>query len=122
MVLHCLSLLLQGETIAENFGIIFEFGSNPDWRWVYVALSRASSLKQAWFYDGEPLLKRKKLGVRIREKLASYKEQDEKAGRAPDKFITEKWVMERVGRRWSAAREHAVSDEVCGVVNFNTLS
>jgi hypothetical protein len=85
---------VQGETIAENFGI-FEFGSNPDWRWVYVALSRASSLKQAWFYDGEPLLKRKELGVRIREKLASYKEQDEKAGRATDKFITEKWVMER---------------------------
>lgn len=85
---------VQGETIAENFGI-FEFGSNPDWRWLYVALSRASSLKQAWFYDGEPLLKRKELGVRIREKLASYKEQDEKAGRATDKFITEKWVMER---------------------------
>ena len=85
---------VQGETIGENFGI-FEFGSNPDWRWLYVALSRASSLKQAWFYDGEPLLKRKELGVRIREKLASYKEQDEKAGRATDKFITEKWVMER---------------------------
>ena len=85
---------VQGETIGENFGI-FEFGSNPDWRWVYVALSRASSLKQAWFYDGEPLLKRKELGVRIREKLASYKEQDERAGRATDKFITEKWVMER---------------------------
>jgi hypothetical protein len=72
---------VQGETIAENFGI-FEFGSNPDWRWLYVALSRASSLKQAWFYDGEPLLKRKELGVVIREKLASYKEQDEAAGRS----------------------------------------
>lgn len=59
---------VQGETIAENFGI---------------------------FDDSEPLLKHKELGVHIREKLASYKEQDEKAGRATDKFITEKWVIER---------------------------
>ena len=85
---------VQGETIAENFGI-FEFGSNPDWRWLYVALSRASSLKQAWFYDGKPLLKRRELGVVIREKLASYKEQDEKAKRSTKDFISEKWVMER---------------------------
>ncbi len=35
---------VQGETIARDFAI-FEFGSNPDWRWVYVSASRASSLR-----------------------------------------------------------------------------
>jgi len=32
----------------------------------------------------------------IREKLASYMAQDKAAGRGTDKFITEKWVMERL--------------------------
>ena len=86
---------VQDETIAQDFAI-FEFGSNPDWHWTYVAVSRTSSLRQAWFYDGEPLLKRRELGEVIREKLAGYMEQDKKAGRPTDKFITEKWVMERL--------------------------
>jgi hypothetical protein len=62
---------VQGRTIAQDFAI-FEFGSNPDWRWVYIADSRASSLRQAWFYDGVPLFQRHELGGVIREKLASY--------------------------------------------------
>jgi len=86
---------VQGETIAQDFAI-FEFGSNPDWRWVYVSESRASSLRQAWFYDGVPLFKRRELGEVIREKLASYVEQDKAAGRSTDKFVTEKWVMEKL--------------------------
>ena len=32
----------------------------------------------------------------MREKLAGYMEQDKKAGRSTDKFITEKWVMDRL--------------------------
>jgi hypothetical protein len=86
---------VQGETIAQDLAI-YEFGSNPDWRWVYVSVSRASSLRQAWFYDGAPLFKRRELGGVIREKPASYVAQDKAAGRGTDKFVTEKWVMEKL--------------------------
>lgn len=89
---------VQGETIPKNFAI-FEWGENLDWRWVYVALSRASSLKQAWFYDGEPLLNRRELGSIIRSKLRGYKAQDEKADRSTENFITEKWVMETLKKK-----------------------
>jgi hypothetical protein len=89
---------VQGETIPKNFAI-FEWGDNLDWRWVYVALSRARSLKEAWFYDGEPLMNRRELGSIIRKKLQKYEEQDKKAGRSTENFITEKWVMETLKKR-----------------------
>jgi hypothetical protein len=86
---------VQGEKIAKNFAI-FEWAENYDWRWVYVALSRAVSLKQAWFYDGVPLFNRRDLKDIIREKLSDYEEQDKKAGRSIENFITENWVMEKL--------------------------
>jgi hypothetical protein len=89
---------VQGETIRQKFAI-FDWGINPDWRWVYVALSRARYLKEAFFYDGEPLIERWELHDVIQKKLKDYKEQDEQAGRSLENFVTEKWVMEAFKRQ-----------------------
>jgi hypothetical protein len=88
---------IQGEKIAKNFAI-FEWAENYDWRWVYVALSRAVSLKQAWFYDGVPLFNRRDLDELIVDKLNGYRFQDIQAGRSIENFITKEWVKNTLKR------------------------
>jgi hypothetical protein len=89
---------VQGETIKQNFAI-FDWDINDDWRWVYVALSRARYLNEAWFYNGEPLVKRMELKNVIKKKLDSYRTQDEEAERSTDNFVTEKWVVETLKKQ-----------------------
>ncbi len=78
--------------------MVFEAEQKPDWRCFYTAVSRASSLRQAWVYVGKPLLNVKEFGVLVERKVAGYKEQDRKVGRdfKEEDYITSVWVKERL--------------------------
>jgi hypothetical protein len=91
---------VQGETISRDF-MVFQAQDNHDWRWFYTAVSRASSLRQAWVYIGTPLFVGKDFNVVVAEKIASYKEQDKKAGRDFDEkdYITSAWVKDTLWGR-----------------------
>ncbi len=86
---------VQGDKIDGDF-MVFEAEDNPDWRWFYTAVSRATSLRKAWVYIGEPLFDVRKLNDVIAEKIEGYKAQDRTAGRdfVESDYITVKWVKD----------------------------
>ncbi|MFM7983062.1 MAG: hypothetical protein ACKPKO_27445, partial [Candidatus Fonsibacter sp.] len=69
--------------------------------YIYTAVTRATHLKQVYFYDyDESAKKEKKMIQYFDKKVEHYKLQDKKANKSINdaSFITEEWLMGCVGK------------------------
>ena len=92
---------LQGSTIEEAIPIFDHRFAYASRKWLYTAVTKATDLKQVYFYDyGESAENERDMIPYFTKKVDNYRQQDKKANRSIDgaNCITKEWLMSCVGK------------------------
>ena len=112
----------QGSTIDEAITIFdhkFAFVSR---KWLYTAVTRATNLKQVYFYDYDKSAEKETDMVQyFARKVENYRLQDKKANRSIDdaNFITKEWLMSCVGKSCGSCGDCLTYNRSQGKIDCN---
>ena len=94
----------QGSTIDAAIMIFDWKFRHSSRKWLYTAVTRATSLNNVWLFDGQESneIDDEIFNNYLNMKIFNYRKQDMKAGRPiPDNFITKEWLKQQFGKTCS---------------------
>ena len=112
----------QGSTIDEAITIFDHKFAFVTRKWLYTAVTRATNLKQVYFYDyDESAEKETDMVQYFARKVENYRLQDKKANRSIDdsNFITKEWLMSCVGKSCGSCGDCLTYSRTQGKIDCN---